>query len=57
MNAQLQIVDLMGNVVKLTNISDNKNQFDLSDLKNGNYIAAIQSENGMSNSVQLVIQH
>ena len=57
MNAQLQIVDLMGNVVKSMNISSNERQFDLSDLKNGNYIAAIQSENGMSNSVQLVIQN
>ncbi len=56
-NAQLQIVDRMGNYVKSISLGNHETQFDLSDLNNGNYLAVIQSENGISNAVNFVLQH
>ena len=56
-NAQLQIIDRMGNPIKSFNLSNHETQFDLSELNNGDYLAVIQSEYGVSNAVNFVLQH
>jgi hypothetical protein len=54
---QLQIMNIMGQVVKRIPFNGNETQFDVSELTNGNYIAVIQTDGQQSNSMKFIIQH
>jgi len=53
---QLQIVNLSGQVTKTIEINGTETQFDLTDLKDGNYIAVIQADGQQSNAIKFILQ-
>lgn len=53
---QLLIMNLNGQAVKTIGFNEPGNQFDLSDLPGGNYIAVIQSGGLRSNAIKFIIQ-
>jgi Ca-activated chloride channel homolog len=53
---QLQIVNLSGQVTKTIEINGTETQFDLTDLKDGNYIAVLQADGQQSNAIKFILQ-
>jgi Ca-activated chloride channel family protein len=52
----LQIINLSGQVTKTIEINGTETEFDLTDLKNGSYIAVIQADGQQSNAIKFILQ-